>query len=312
MRLLALLPLIPLAHALNLDTKSEYWSYTTSSLANTTSQTCKDAYSAEIACDEYLVALVTANEDRSLLPFMEPTNFTNTCTKSCHDSLTGYIQNVEEKCSGTADAALKGVGSWGKMEFKNVPVAIVGRIFKYTLLRSCAEDENGKNCYIDQSSVIPTIFDCSWSCALAYRYNQHEYPYSEWSFGDGRFAEIHYRKYGGAVINNSSNVLVQHSALNKQMEKAWETVNECLSSSGTFKTGIEGVEVELNTDTAVKASTSVTTGDNNGESESANVSGGSFNGAVSASPDPKDAAANLVAVGLVTVFGFVSGVALLA
>ncbi|KAL4974015.1 hypothetical protein BDW66DRAFT_153300 [Aspergillus desertorum] len=224
MRLLVLFRLLSLAHTFTLDAESEYWSYTTSSLANTTSQTCKDAYSAEIACNEYLVALVTANEDRSLLPLMEPSNFTETCTKTCHDSLTSYIRNVEEKCSETTDAALKGVGVCGKMDFENVPVATVGRIFEYTLMRSCAEDENGRNCYITQSSVIPTTFDCSWSCAIAYRYDQHKYPYSDWSFGNERFAKVYYGKDRGrnTMINNARDVLVQHAVLSKQMEKALE------------------------------------------------------------------------------------------
>ncbi|KAL4740888.1 hypothetical protein BDV11DRAFT_168639 [Aspergillus similis] len=233
---------------------------------------------------------------------MEPTNFNSTCTKSCHDSLTSYIHNVEEKCSGTADAALKGVGIWGKMEFKNVPVATIGRIFK-----------NGKSCCINQSSVIPTTFDCAWSCALAYRYNQHEYPYSDWSFRDERSAEVHYGEDArSTVISNSRNVLVQHAVLNKQMEKAWNTVNRCLSSNETFKTGIDGVGVGLDTDKAVTASTSVSTGNSTGGSESESVSEGSSNGAGSASPDPENGAAHLKAVGLGTVFGFVSSIALLA
>ncbi|KAL4998661.1 hypothetical protein BDV10DRAFT_69540 [Aspergillus recurvatus] len=307
MGLLALLPLLRLAQAFTLDTKSEYWSYTTSSLANTTSQTCKNAYSAEIACDEYLVALVAANEDRSFLPLMEPSNFTDTCTRTCYDSLRGYIQNVEEKCSETTDVALKGVGIWGKMEFKDIPVATVGRIFIYTLMRSCAEDENGENCYITQSSVIPTTFDCSWSCAIAYRYNQHEYPYSEWSFGDERFAEVYYGKDGkNTVINDSRNVLVQHPVLSKQMEKAWKTAKGCLSGNTTFKTGIEGVEIGSDTHAAVKASTAENTGNSTGGSESASASEGSSTGNASSSPVPEDGAASLKVAGLITVFGFVS------
>ncbi|KAL4988662.1 hypothetical protein BDW68DRAFT_87534 [Aspergillus falconensis] len=312
MLLPALLPLLRLAHGFTLDTKSEYWSYTSSSLANTTSKACKDAYSAEIACDEYLVALVTANEDRSFLPLMEPSNFTDTCTKTCHDSLTGYIQNIEEKCSETTDAALKGVGVWGKMEFKNVPVATVGQIFKYTLMRSCAENENGENCYITQSSVIPTTFDCSWSCAIAYRYNQHEYPYSEWSFGDERFAEVYYGKDGGnTVINESRNVLVQHAVLSKQVEKAWKTAKGCLSGNGTFKTGIEGVGIGSDTHAAVKESTTESSGDSTSVSESASASGGSSTGNATGSPEPEDRAASLKGAGLVTVFGIMSSVVFL-
>lgn len=141
---LTLLPFLPLTTAFTLNTKTPYWSYTTTSLANTTSEGCKTAYSAEIACDPYLLALVTANKMRPYLPSTEESNFTDICTKTCHDSLAEYIQNVESACSspedGGGDAALKGVGVWGKMEFRNVPVATVGRVLEYTLMSACAVD----------------------------------------------------------------------------------------------------------------------------------------------------------------------------
>lgn len=145
-----LLPLLPLTTAaFTLNTKTPYWSYTAASLANTTSEECKTAYSAEIACDPYLLALVNANGMRPYLPSMQKSNFTDTCTKTCHDSLAQYIQNVEHACSGPGDgggggggdAALKGVGVWGKMEFRNVPVVTVGRVLEYTLMSACAVDE---------------------------------------------------------------------------------------------------------------------------------------------------------------------------
>lgn len=144
---LLLLPLLPLTTAFTLNTKTPYWSYTAASLANTTSEECKTAYSAEIACDPYLLALVNANGMRPYLPSMQKSNFTDTCTKTCHDSLAQYIQNVEHACSGPGDgdgggdAALKGVGVWGKMEFRNVPVVTAGRVLEYTLMSACAVDE---------------------------------------------------------------------------------------------------------------------------------------------------------------------------
>lgn len=81
---------------------------------------------------------------RPYLPSIEESNFTDTCTKTCRDSLAEYTQNVESACSspedGGGDAALKGVGIWGKMEFRNVPVATVGQVLEYTLMSACAVD----------------------------------------------------------------------------------------------------------------------------------------------------------------------------
>ncbi|RDW63177.1 uncharacterized protein DSM5745_10288 [Aspergillus mulundensis] len=312
MLLLSSLLLLSLTNAFSLDTNSEYWSYTTGALANTTSQACKKAYSAEIACDEYLVALVSAGETRAFLPYMEFSNFTDTCTKTCHDSLTSYIHNVEGKCSEDTDAALKGVGKWGEMEFKNIPVVTVGRIFEYMLMRSCAEDENGENCYITQSSVIPITFDCSWSCAIAYRYNQHEYPYSEWAFGNEYAADVYYGKNGRSTVTDKyRNILTQHAVLQGQMDTAWNTASECLAGNGTFKTGIKGVEIGADADAAVKAaSTAESSADNT--SESSDASGASSNGTSSTSTGPEDgAAANVRVVGWVTLLDFVLSLAFL-
>ncbi|KAL4954682.1 hypothetical protein BDW69DRAFT_193877 [Aspergillus filifer] len=253
-----LLSLLPLASTFSLDTKTKYWAYTTSSLANTTSESCKKAYSAEIDCDDYLVALVNANKERPYLPTMEFSDFDNTCTKTCHDSLMEYIENVEDKCSGEGDAALRGKGKYGEMEFENIPVSTVGRIFEYTLMRSCAEDETGENCYITQSSFIPyDLFACEWTCAVAYWYNQHEYPYSEWQFGSRYYGgmDYEYNEDGStSPINLSGNVLVQHSSFEDEMEEAWTTVQECQANSTAphFQTGIKGVGVGFDAAAAVK------------------------------------------------------------
>lgn len=157
---LTLLPLLPLTSAFTLNTKTPYWSYTTTSLANTTSEECKTAYSAEIACNPYLLALVNANEMRPYLPSMQKSNFTDTCTRTCHDSLAQYIQNVESTCSSPedGDAALKGVGVWGEMEFRSVPVVTVGRVLEYTLMSACAVDEY----VLLPSSLCPAYIFGDW------------------------------------------------------------------------------------------------------------------------------------------------------
>ncbi|KAL4965511.1 uncharacterized protein BDV14DRAFT_55914 [Aspergillus stella-maris] len=305
-----LLSLLPLASSFSLNTKTKYWAYTTSSLANSTSEPCKKAYSAEIDCDEYLVALVNANEDRPYLPSMEASDFEQTCTQTCHDSLMSYIENIEDKCSGDEDAALRGKGKYGEMEFENVPVSTVGRIFEYTLMRSCAVDETGENCYITQSSFIPyDLFTCDWTCAVAYWYNQHEYPYSEWQFGSRYYGgmDYEYNEDGStSPINLSGNVLVQHSTFEDEMEEAWSTVQECQANSTAphFQTGIKGVDV--GSDTAAAVEEAETSG--NSTSEKASTGGSSSNGTTASTEDvPEDAAVGVrVAAGWATTVILVS------
>ncbi|KAL4795857.1 hypothetical protein BDV19DRAFT_388879 [Aspergillus venezuelensis] len=299
-----LLSLLSLAASFSLDTKTKYWAYTTSSLANTTSESCKKAYSAEIDCDEYLAALVNANEDRPYLPTMETSDFEHTCTKTCHDSLMSYIENVEDECSGDGDAALRGRGEYGEMEFENIPVSTVGRILEYTLMRSCATDETGENCYITQSSFIPyDLFTCEWTCAVAYWYNHHEYPYSEWQFGSRYYGGMGYEdNEDGSIsrINLSGNVLVQHSSsFEDELEVAWSKVQECQANSTAphFQTGIKGVDIGSGAAAAVKVaeasgnSTSVGSTSGNSTSEKASAGGSSSNGTAASTEDvPEDAA----------------------
>lgn len=87
---------------------------------------------------------------------------------------------------------------------------------------------------------------------MAYWYNRHEYPYSEWQFGDTSGRDIEIDKDGNArEVNAMNGVLVQHSVFAEQMERAWEIVKGCMAGNGSgsgsgnssFKTGIEGVAV---------------------------------------------------------------------
>ncbi|KAL2830102.1 hypothetical protein BJY01DRAFT_121116 [Aspergillus pseudoustus] len=317
-----LLFLSPFTTSLSLDTKTKYWGYTTSSLANTTSQKCKDAYSADIACDDFLAGIVNANEMRGFLPDMEYDNFTLTCTATCHSSLLDWIANLEDKCDQPGDAALRGVGHrWREMEFEPIPVVTVGRIFEYTLMRACAEDEDGENCYITESSVLASDFHCSWTCAAAYYWNQHLYPYSDWEFGtvDGD-VEIEIDEDGDLwEYNKWNHILVEHPDRYNMSGEGWQTIVDCGFDKGDvpFGTGIEGVTAkdelkvfdrnrtrsagnEEDEEKEEIGSVSASASEGESESESANVT---VSNGTSTSSDPEDGGAARfgVAGGCITV-----------
>jgi hypothetical protein len=117
----------------NLNISGPDWDYTAKDLANTTSQACQDAYSADIECDVTLLGLVA-----SMRPGFQPTpsDFDNTCTPGCTASLVSYIQSVQEACTAPGDKAQEDAG--GSQMTLN-PVEIVGQIFQYTLVRECSK-----------------------------------------------------------------------------------------------------------------------------------------------------------------------------
>ncbi|KAE8379030.1 hypothetical protein BDV26DRAFT_280664 [Aspergillus bertholletiae] len=229
-----------LSQAFSLDTVTSHWNYTTANLVSTTSQKCKDAYSADIACDPFLVQLVNADEKRYFLDDMEKDNFTQTCTTSCHSSITKYIANVKAACSERGDAAVSSLGFVGRDGTKDAPVQTVGRIFEYTLMRSCSKDEDGQNCYITQSGVLPPDFECNWTCALAFYWNKHFYPYSDWTMGDSGYQR--YDSDGFEV--KVSNILLNPGQKKDIMgDESWETLRECGyrdPNAPPFDTGLSG------------------------------------------------------------------------
>jgi hypothetical protein len=119
----------------NLNTSGPDWDYTTKDLANTTSQACKDAYSVDIECDVTLLGLVA-----SMRPDFKPdaSDFDNTCTSACFDSLVNYVNGVYEACTAPGDKAQEYVG--GGKDFDLDPVWIVGQIFEYTYASDCAKN----------------------------------------------------------------------------------------------------------------------------------------------------------------------------
>lgn len=81
---------------------------------------------------------------------------------------------------------------------------------------------------------------------MAYWYNRHEYPYSEWQFGDTTGRNIDIDKGGNArEVNAMNGVLVQHSVFGDQVEAAWRIVEGCMAGNSSFRTGIEGVAVAV-------------------------------------------------------------------
>jgi hypothetical protein len=120
----------------NLNTSGPDWDYTAKDLANTTSQSCKDAYSADIDCDATLLGLVA-----SMRPGFQPgtSDFDNTCTSSCKDSLDTYVAGVQAACTAPGDKAQESVGGGDNVDMYLDPVAIVGQIFQYTFASDCAK-----------------------------------------------------------------------------------------------------------------------------------------------------------------------------
>ncbi|RHZ61451.1 uncharacterized protein CDV56_107315 [Aspergillus thermomutatus] len=241
-------PLLPLLLAIvpvwtfSLNTPTKYWNYTTASLASTTSQECKDAYSAEIDCDDFLLALAVAKEDRWWLPDYDSAMFDRACTATCQSSLSEYVANVEKTCNKASDAALKAKG-WDDFGVKVfVPVVTVGHILQYTLMRSCTKDDDGSYCYIGQSGVYYPECDCDWTCALAYFWVAHEYPYDDYQFG------VHMNSMddeGNRLELVSSSVLIDDT---QDWSDGWGTVEKCgWTKNDTlplFNTGISKKAVE--------------------------------------------------------------------
>ena len=124
------------AATFNLNTSGPDWDYTAKDLANTTSQACKDAYSADINCDPTLLGLVA-----SMRPGFKPgaSDLDDTCTSSCKDSLDSYVAGVQAACTAPGDKSQESVGGGDNVDMYLDPVEIVGQIFQYTFASDCAK-----------------------------------------------------------------------------------------------------------------------------------------------------------------------------
>ncbi|KAJ5184543.1 hypothetical protein N7491_007590 [Penicillium cf. griseofulvum] len=162
----------------SLDTAGPSWDYTTKDLADTTSQACKDAYSANIDCQETLVKLV-ASMDPDFDP--QPSDLQAVCTKTCSDSLSQYVKNVKAACNKDGDLA--GISSGNKNVYE-APVSTVGEVFQYKYGQSCAKS-GSDYCYLtypNSDSWAKTDFPCTDECAVKFYRNAHEQPGSAYFF----------------------------------------------------------------------------------------------------------------------------------
>ncbi|RFU25582.1 hypothetical protein B7463_g10748, partial [Scytalidium lignicola] len=162
----------------NLNTSGPDWDYVASDLANTTSQACKDAYSADINCDPTLLGLVA-----SMRPGFKPSSsdFDNTCTSTCSDSLAAYVKGVQAACTAPGDKAQEEKGGGDYTDFYLDPVAIVGQIFQYTFAKDCSKATNGTYCYFSEVNP-PANFECSDECAMQFYQAAHDFPASSKMF----------------------------------------------------------------------------------------------------------------------------------
>ncbi|ROW03686.1 hypothetical protein VMCG_05350 [Cytospora schulzeri] len=167
----------PVWSSFSLNLSGPDWDYTAKDLANTTSEACRTAYSAQIDCDDTLLGYVA-----SMRPAFDPTSndLDRTCTTTCSDSLASYVQNVIDVCDQPGDLANEAAGS-KSVEAKD-PVALVGQIFQYTFAQNCKKDDTGYCTLQDGSIGDADDFSCDDKCTLMFYTNAHNYAASGWLF----------------------------------------------------------------------------------------------------------------------------------
>jgi len=155
------------------------WDYTAKDLAITTSQACKDAYSATIDCDPVLLGLVA-----SMRPAFDPTasDIKNTCTPGCTASLAAYVQGVQEACTAPGDASQESQGASDYTDYILDPVALVGQVFQYTLATTCRQASNGSYCYFGGQDAWADDFSCDNECAIQFYEIAYAIPASAYRF----------------------------------------------------------------------------------------------------------------------------------
>ncbi|OQE44437.1 hypothetical protein PENCOP_c002G02126 [Penicillium coprophilum] len=215
--------------AFSLDTSGPSWDYTTKDLADTTSQACKDAYSASVNCDETLLKIVA-----SMDPDFDPqsSDLQAMCTTTCSESLSKYIKNVKTACSKDGDLA--GISS-GNHYVYEAPVVTVGEVFQYNYRKSCAKS-GSDYCYLTypgSDDWAKTDFPCSDECAIKFFQNAHDEP------GSGYF-------FSYFALGNQS------SWWEDRFAGGWETVVQC--EGGSDVSSSSTAHVSTNTDIVDKES----------------------------------------------------------
>ncbi|KAJ5928424.1 hypothetical protein N7466_007380 [Penicillium verhagenii] len=258
-RLLALSAALGQATAsFSLDTSGPSWDYTTKDLADTTSQACKDAYSADIDCDNTLLELVA-----SMDPDFDPqsSDLQAMCTSTCSDSLTEYVKNVNAACDQSGDLA--GLASGNKYIYQ-ASVATVGEVFQYKYAQGCATS-GSDYCFLTYPASedwARTEFPCSDDCAIKFFQNAHEQPGSAYIFD--YFALGNQSSYwedtfaggwdtvvkcgdGGSAVSSASSA--SSSAASTKTENA-----ETTPSAGSTSTAVAGESTTATSTAATTAS----------------------------------------------------------
>ncbi|CAJ2499813.1 Uu.00g026660.m01.CDS01 [Anthostomella pinea] len=169
----------PAASSFSLDTAvQDYWYYVHNHLADTTSQACLDAYSADIDCDITLLGLVSSGSP-NFNP--GPDDLERTCVPSCSDSLDTWVQNVKKACSADGDGALV---SGNELPKPQVPVSVIGEVFQYEYAWACSKNSSGW-CYFNyqtSSEWADVDFTCTNECATQFMTNGNNLPGSKYWF----------------------------------------------------------------------------------------------------------------------------------
>ncbi|KAK8056908.1 hypothetical protein PG993_002135 [Apiospora rasikravindrae] len=181
--LLVLLSIAPsLASAFSLNVSGPDWAFIADNqhLKASTSESCRQAYSAPIACPDTLLGIVA-----SMRPGFQPTtkDYEAMCTTTCKDALEKYVGGVRAACHLDAgDAAQLLTKATKPYEYEDLPVGIVGQIFQYHLAQSCRTDGRGSFCEFSTEHSVDDDFECDDICSSTFFQNAHDYPGSRYEF----------------------------------------------------------------------------------------------------------------------------------
>lgn len=128
------------ACSFSLDVSGPDWNLTAPLLADTTSQACKDAYSAAVDCETTIRDLASnLRQGRAWDP--TPEELARACVPACVDSLDAYVRNVRAACDQPGDSAPVYDSSDPLGPRDPAPVADVGELLQYIYSRACARNE---------------------------------------------------------------------------------------------------------------------------------------------------------------------------
>lgn len=130
----------PGACSFSLDVEGPDLGLTTSRLADTTSQACKDAYSAVVDCQITIPNLASTLRQGPVWD-PSPDELERTCVSSCADSLDAYVRSVRDACDQPGDSAPVYEQSDPLGPTNPTAVADVGELLRYTYARACARNE---------------------------------------------------------------------------------------------------------------------------------------------------------------------------